>query len=230
MLFTRKKESISGLRSSPSLLKDYQEARQISSSLINKKITNCLSKDTIMAAGKRLGILKGNTLLFTTEGDIGPLMDYATFHCYANGKNAVDRYALTQSGQLSTKEKEILQALQQAEYVFLRVEEVLPHGGVVVDNFFHTKKELLIDQQLSKSCVSGVGLATTIVRFPEFIMTTGAAVPFNEVVEDLIAIFEGYFHKYGEFKSMAKTHQSLLIAEVLKLCFREGVMEKVAYV
>jgi hypothetical protein len=156
-------------------------------------------------------------------------MDYCIFHHYSNNKNAIDRYALTSSGNLSQEEKTVLAALQQAEYAFLAVEKVLPHGGVIVHNFFRKERELLIDKELSQSAVPGIGLATTILRFPNFIMTTGAALLLNNVAKSLLPIIDEHLKKYGAFESMSKIQLSLLVANIVKICFREEATESITY-
>ena len=225
----KEKFASSPLRSSRTLFENYRQVREISSDLLSHKIIKCLAKDAIQVCGKKLGIMKGKTLLLNKEDELDLFMDYCLFYHYGNNKNAIDRYALTRSGKLSQEEKTILVALQQAEYAFLAVEKVLPHGGVIVNNFFRKERELLIDKGLSQSTIPGVGLVTTLLRFPNFIMTTGAALPLNNVAESLLPIMDEHLKKYGPFEFMSKTHLSLLVGNIMKMCFREKVTENVTY-
>jgi hypothetical protein len=200
------------------LLEAYISYRNISRVLVNK-ISDLLPKKAILDCGKRLGIVKKKTLLLNNENDFAILWDFCLFHYYVNGKTAIDRYILVHKGSLTFLETEVALTMQTAEFALLVIENTLPNGKVLVKNLLGSgETELLMDRGISLSGKAGLMLASTILRFPKFIMTTGAALPVLTNSEELELLKSSYksqnaFRKQDKAKFIAKFIKFSLEAE-----------------
>lgn len=216
------------LSSNPSLLESYRSFRKLSSSIL-VHFTKYVPKDAILKCAKKLGIAKKKTILLNSEDEIAVLCNYCFFHYYIQDKNAIDRFSSANSNKLSGAEKEILHAMQNAQFSILSVKKTLKHGGVIVTDVMRDKEELLMDEGFSKSAVPGLALAGTILRHQGFIVTTGSALPLNHSAQQFKYYLEDYVDEYSHFDFLDKSHQSKLIAGLLKICFEEEVSKHIEY-
>lgn len=102
-------------------------------------------------------------------------------------------------------------------------------GVVLVNSFFKGKKELLIDKGLGSSAIPGLGFISTIIRFPDFIMTSGAAIPINKVASSLVPILDKYIQNDEDFNHLSKTHRSACVADLVRICLHEDASENINY-
>ena len=119
--------------------------------------------------------------------------------------------------------------MRESHFSILLVEEVRPHNGIVVNDLLYNQKELLIDRALSKTVAPNTILASTLLRFPEFIMTTGAAFPLHNINNKLESVVNKYTKDNNTFKTMSQKEKNLFIADIYKWCFSEEVFDFVNY-
>ncbi|MEN8236321.1 MAG: hypothetical protein ABFQ95_02045 [Pseudomonadota bacterium] len=209
------------IKSSTTLLKEYNHMRELTNELLGGEMKDFLAGNAFQACGKKLGLLHEKTLYFNSEEELSVLADYCMFYHFVNGKNSINRFAKAKGNSLNPDTKQLLTVLQQAEYAFLAVERTTRHSGVIVRNIFTNQQELLIDNGLSSSAVPGVLLASTILRFPNFIMTTGAALSVNSIIPSL----ENIIKKSDDLSKMSKTKKASFVAEVIKAGLQENIIQ-----
>jgi hypothetical protein len=71
----------------------YQHLRMVGRSL-NSKLVARLSKDILHEGGRKLGILRGGTLVFESEDETAVLMDYCLYDVRRKGCNTIEQYLI----------------------------------------------------------------------------------------------------------------------------------------
>lgn len=217
------------LKSNQELFDLYKSRREMGRNFLDKGLLSNLPKDALLTCGKSLEILKGKTLILNKQEELDIIFDYCLFHHYSGSKNAIDRFILSKFDILTEDEKIYILAAQKAEFSIFGVEKTISHGGVIVMDLLRGKKELLIDKGLSLSGLPGVVMASTVLHFPEFIMTSGAALPLNHVIADVVVPIEEYLEKRHKSGSLSKKENGAFATKILKICFRESVSDNIAY-
>jgi hypothetical protein len=218
----------SDFSSSEQLLETYLSYREIGQPLLTE-LLKYIPKDAIQLCGRKMGIVKGRTILLNNEDELIVLYNYCLFHYYIGDKNAIDRYMATNRDSLVGNKKTVALAMKNADFAILCVEKTLHHGGVIVADLLRGgKRELLIDKGFSQSAEPGLLLASTILRYSDFITTTGTALPLNKISNEIGLLLE-HAKNYEKFDSLPKMQQSKFISNLLKICFREEVSEYVRY-
>lgn len=180
-------------------------------------------------AAKQLGLYHKKTLYLEDEAELDVLVNYAIFHCRSGDKNMVDRYCgLQQQKVLPEVEWQLLDAMCQAQFGILCVVETYRYGGLKVEDLLNKQHYLLMDEGFSKSAKPSLMVATDYIKLPSFIMTTGAGLPLNSVMEALDDTFEAFFDK-PPYPQMSQTMQSKFVALLLKNCLQAGAIHYIRY-
>ena len=158
------------------LVARYQQLRTNSRNLNNRLVTR-LSKDTLHEGGRKLGILKGNTLVFDTEDEPAVLMDYCIYDVRRKGRNTIEQYLIDCPPDPESGETTCLQAMQHAIYSLFVVESVERGLGVTVRDLLSQEVLLVVDMGFGSSAQPGLVLASRLLPYDGFSITGGAALP-----------------------------------------------------
>lgn len=227
MLWGRKKAE------SSRLVGQYQQYRAIAWDLNNKALLEYLSRAVLTTAGKRLGMLRKNTLLMDHEDEIGLVMDYATHDVWERGGNAVSRYRADVPPDPRSDEYAVVKALSESFCTLIEVVQVLPRVGVRVADQWADREDLLLDMGFSRTARKRMVLATRIFPFEEFVTTSGAALPVDaellrEIQDSILPRYkieqEGRCTLAGGRRKVAD-----LTAAVIRLCLQSGASDRIQY-
>ena len=212
------------------LVNRYRQFRQITLKL-HSTLPEYLSKRAFNECGKKLGIMRNDTLIFNDEQDMAVLMDYCIYDYRENGVNAVSRYLTDSEIAADSDEYKVLKAMSESFYTLVQVEDVLPGVGVRVNDLLGDKQFLLIDIGFSNTAERGVVIATRILRFEDFVMTSGAALPIDG--QTLSEIFdlavEHYGSEDGNYIDLDMQEKSDLTATIIRLCLRNDTNSQIFY-
>jgi hypothetical protein len=215
------------------LVQRYREYRGITWTLNNEILPKYLSKSVLDAAGRAVGMLRGNTLVMDNEDDIGLLIDYAIHDCREKGGNAVARYRPEAGLDPESDEYKVVKALSESFYTLVGVSAALPGVGIRVVDLLAERKYLLIDMAFSRTGGKGLVLATRILPYGEFVATSGVALPVD--AETLEKIHDSILPKYEiaqEGKCIlagGRRKAAELTAAVIRLCLRRGASDRIRY-
>ena len=211
------------------VLVDYQRRRAIGLRL-NAKLVKSLKKEDIDEAGNCLGILRKGVLCFDTEDTVAVLMDYAIRHIRRDGRSAIERY-LDETPPTDREEAAWLQAVSQARYRILQVEEVYPGFGLRVCDIFRDETNLLVDVGFSRTAALRSVLASYICAFGDYWVTTGAALPVTaDVLKRLVSEFERRFsRKPDNYGMLSQERETELATLAIRLCLAGGMSLRVSY-
>jgi hypothetical protein len=154
----------------------YQRLRTAGREL-NNRLVQRLSRDELHEGGRKLGILRGGTLVFDTEDETSVLMDYCLYDVRRNGRNTIEQYLIDSPPDPESDEMTCLRAMQQAIYSLFVVESVERGLGVIVRDFLSQEVLLVVDMGFGSTAQPGLVFASRLLHHDGFSMTGGAALP-----------------------------------------------------
>jgi hypothetical protein len=149
---------------------------------LNDKLTRCVPPGLLREIGGSLGwVGASGTLHVPCEDAVGPFLDLCV-HTGEVGEHAFLAHFRLRQGEtgdpmLAPDEYEMLDLLEHAEHVVLRVEAQVADVGVHVTDALTGGTRFLMDQTLSREPDAvGVWVAAHLIPVGAFFMTTGALV------------------------------------------------------
>ncbi|MBA2650015.1 MAG: hypothetical protein H0U75_10570 [Legionella sp.] len=190
------------------------------------------SKDMIQQAAKQLGLAHKKNVVVENEQELGVLFNHILFHYVHNGIKIIERCAreVYLTKKWPQEKLQMLDTLQNASYGVLSVLETLPFGGLYVEDCLNDKVFLLMDEGLSFSAQKGLMIATSYLIFPEFAMTTGAALPVIYHVDKLDDLIDEFDINYRSFSDLNLKQQSKFATQLTKHCLHHGSLDHVGFV
>jgi len=211
------------------LVNRYKRFREITRKLHKDIPQKYLSKKTFSKCGQKLGLMRNNTLIFGDEQDMAVLMDYCIYDYRENGSNAISRY-MAEFPPPDSDEYVVLKAMSEYFYTLVQVEDVLPGVGVQVDDLFSDRSFLITDIGFSKTAVRGLVLATRLICFEDFAMTSGAALVVGpETLAEIFDFMDQNF-KIEDSEYILDMQQRVdLTATIIRLCLQDQIGAHVEY-
>lgn len=170
------------------ILDRYGQMRSISREMNNALIEFC--GPVVEQAAKDLGVWVKGTIVMDMD-EMPVLMDYAIHHRFKGGRNVADRYVAEHPAAPGSDAEMLLAAMGRAFFSIFQVTDVVKDVGVLVMDILRDRSHLLVDIGLSESAVKHMVLASRVLPFDRFIMTTEAALPVDlEVLEWVVENIE----------------------------------------
>jgi len=209
------------------ILARYQQMRSAGRELNNTLMERC--KPPVKRAARDLGVLVNGTIVMDID-QMPVLMDHAIYHCRKDGRNVVERFAAEHPPAPSSDAEVVLTAMRQAFFSLFQVRDVVEGVGVRVLDILRNREHFLVDVNLSQSIVEGVVLASRMLPFEDFIMTTGAALPVDaEVLEGVVEHLEKAGLSHDDVRNMSEEAWSELEAMVIGACLLDEQDQQVTY-
>lgn len=213
------------------LVARYKDFRQITRKLQNDALPKYVSKRALEVCGKKLGVLRYNTLVLANIDQIGVIMDYCIYDYRQEGINAVGRYMADLQLEPNSDEYAVVKAMSESFHTLVQVEEVLPGVGVRANDLMGSRQFLIVDMGFGKTAIEDIVIATRLLPFEDFVMTSGAPLPVD--VETLAKIFDFAVQQYGsedgEYIDVDMRQKADLTAAIIRLCLQSDSSCQVAY-
>jgi hypothetical protein len=213
------------------LLPVYQQFRQVSAQL-NHKLVQCLSKAVLHEGGRRLGILKKETLVFESEEASFVLMDFCIHNVRIDGLNAVQRYLKQSPPPPDSQEMALLTAMLAGHYSLVQVVDAERGVGVTVFDALRGDTYFIADIGLGNSGEAGALLATRLFHLKDhgFHMTGGAGLPVDgTTLEKLKNEIYREFPDDTTFAFLTADRAADLAALIIRSCLGSGMSSHIAY-
>jgi len=209
------------------ILDHYQRMRSASRELNNTLMDRC--KPPVKQAAKDLGVLVKDTIVLDMD-QMPVLMDYAIHHCRKDGRNVVDRFAATNPPEHGSDAEAVLTAMQQAFFSLFVVRDVVEGVGVHVTDILRDAEHFIADVGFSETAVEGLVLASRVLPFDEFVMTTGAALPVDaEVLEWVASGLEQAVLSHEQLRNLPPQAWADLEARVVHACLHSDGDQQITY-
>ena len=181
------------------LVEKYKYYRKRSKELNQKMIEKCITRRLLEEAGKYLGILRKDTLIFTYEEEVNVLMDFALHEIKTNGKNAVQNYKDMFGGE-DDVEREILEAFISSYTSLFKIVDIFKEEfAILIKDVFANRKLKLMDIGFSQTASKNLLLFIRVTPFQEFNTTSGIAFVFEgELIGYLLHRYKIFMKKIKE--------------------------------
>ena len=209
----------------------YKQLRQVGLAF-NMQLTKTLSKSEIHEGGRKLGILKNDTLVLDNEDEIAILMDFCLHDVRRHGINAIDRFLSQPTPPLDSDKTLILRGKYGARFSLFMVEATEPGVGVHVRDVLYDEDVFLTDIGFSTSAKVGLVIAFRLMTVDGINMTTGAALPLVVVPSsdraEFFRVFAAQFKKIVA-PSNSPDERSEFVASMIRACLQKGAASRVRY-
>jgi len=214
------------------LAERYKRLRAVSFQL-NTILPGRACKETLERAARKLGLWGHAGVVLGKLGEVNVLMDYVIYDCYEDGANAVDRYIARRPPAPGSDEEAVLRAKQRAFYAIVQVEELLVGLGVRVRDLLTGRRFLLADIGFSATAAEGLVLATRLLPFEDFVMSSGAALPLDaktltKVASEVIMPAPGDGPQV--FDRLSRQQKADITAGIIRLALESGALDSIDYV
>ena len=213
------------------LVDRHKGLRNITRRLHNDVLPRYLSKKAFDVCGRKLGIMRDNTLVFASMDQTAVLMDYCIYDYRQEGCNAVSRYIVDSQLDADSDEYAVARAMSESFHTLVQVVEVLHGVGVRANDLFGGRQFLIVDMGLGETAVQGVVIATRILPFEDFVITSGAPLPVD--AETLSEIRDSILPQFGtedgQYLNVDMQQKANLTAAIIRACLRSKASSGVEY-
>jgi hypothetical protein len=211
----------------------YQRLRKVGME-VNSTITSSMRKSALEVAAKKLGVLKGKTLVLSSEHEMAVLNDFCLHDTRHNGRTPIEEFAQTASYPPGSLENTFLSCLLQARFTIFLVEVIEPGFGVHARDLLWGGTKFIVDVSLSQTAEPGLLLVSRILPFEDdLFMTSGAALPFGMGPPDAANDWgsQSILRKFDAlgFDRLAPELRSELTAALIRECLNMGASEHIEY-
>jgi hypothetical protein len=211
------------------LLPVYQRLRTVRLHL-NNTLAGLLSKETLQASGRALGLLKRDILVFDSEDEMAILMDYAIYNVRPDGRNAVQRYLDESPPPPNSEQRAVLESMLRAYYSLVQIVDVERGVGVSVHDVLRDEPGFLVDIGFSATARQGMLMATRVIPSDGFLTTGGAAIPvLPEAVPSIRKQLERTFAPDTDFTHLSPAQEADLAALLIRNSLAAGASSRIAY-
>ncbi|HEY3378078.1 MAG TPA: SEC-C domain-containing protein [Armatimonadota bacterium] len=204
----------------------YQQLRAVLTRMSNEILADVV-KDNIAASAEQLGLMQGKVMVFGEESEMSVVLDHALYADPRQRERYLNTYVAAHKS-LDDDTALVLDAMRDAVFSVLRVEERIAKLGVQVYDLLHNITYLLLDQSLSRYATPDIILAAHVVAPEGIHMTTGAPLPIADrttgqcLIEVLKALPEGQTFD-------AQNRDGKLTTRILRSLLAAGAGEQIAY-
>lgn len=209
------------------ILDRYQRMRSASRELSNTLMDRC--KPPVKQAAEDLGVLVKDTIVLDID-QMPVVMDRAIYRRADDGRNAVERFAAEHRFAPGSDPEAVLTAMQQAFFSLFVVREVVKGIGVHVTDILRDAEHFIADIGFSETAVRGLVLASRVLPFEEFVMTTGAALLAGvEVLKWVAKGLEQAGLSHEQLRNLPPQAWADLEARVVRACLHSGGDRQITY-
>jgi hypothetical protein len=204
--------------------------------LLGKEVTTDLFRKIPQAGlfdcGRKLGIMKGETFVFRDMTMVDVLTDYAIFCHRVQGKSVADIYSESPIADESEDSKLYRSGLANTRYSIFNVLKTYADIGADVRDMIRGDSIRMIDRRFGSTARPGVYLAMRLIIFPDWAMSSGAALPVTE--EYVNSLIENMDRIIGQTTRDLPTvlsgeQQAELATTIIRDCFAAGATDQIAY-
>jgi hypothetical protein len=213
------------------LLNRYKQLRERGRAL-NHLLVEQLPKAAIHECAKKLGLLKGATLVLGNEDELSVLFDYCLYTHRRGGKNVIDRYLETSPPPATSDEMLLLKAMSNSYYSLFLVEDVQTGKGATLRDLLRDKTLFLMDIGMGQSAVPGLMFAGRVLPLADFHMSSGAVIPLQGegVRQEVMLILKKFLqHKKEGDVLFSPGQEAAFSAQIIRALLRAGALDTLMY-
>lgn len=201
---------------------------------INASLIQLVPRDALNTFGKKLGLIRGNSIIIEKEDELSILYDHIIHNYRRDGKNIIEQYLAHTPPAEGSDEMVVLQAMTASSYSIFAIEEVLPRKGAILIDIIRRDSRRLIDIGIGTTGAAGGLLAGRLIPLPEFCMSSGTFIPLSKrlmekkVLPLLNQVSGKTRHSGGPTLSSAM--EEMLSTQLIRVALQAGALHQTAYV
>jgi hypothetical protein len=205
--------------------------------LLGKEVTTDLfrkiSKAALFDCGRKLGIMKGETFVFRDMTMVDVFTDYAIFCHRVHGKSVADIYSESPIADDESEDSKLYRSgLGNTRYSIFNVLKTYADIGADLQDLIRGDSIRMIDRRVGSTARPGAYLAMRLIIFPDWAMSSGAALPVTE--EYVNSLIENMDRIIGQTTMDLPTvlsgeQQAALATTIIRDCFAAGATDQIAY-
>lgn len=209
------------------ILAQYQRMRSASRELNSALMDRC--KPPVKQAAEDLGVLVNDTIVMDID-QMPVVTDRAIYSRAEDGRNTVDRFAAEYPPAPGSDAEAVLEAMRQAFFSLFVVRNVVKGVGVHVTDILRDAEHFIADVGFSETAVEGLVLASRVLPFENFIMTTGAALPVEvEVLESVADGLEQAGLSHEQIRNLPRETWTEWEALMVHACLHSNGDQRITY-
>lgn len=201
--------------------------KELNSSLIRR-----VPKPVVLKCGKKLGMLKGKTLVLGSEDELSVLFDYCLYSYRRNGKNAIQRYLEQSPPPADSEQMLLLQAMCKAYYSLFAVEKIHTGKGATMKDLLMNRCFVLMDIGIGETALPGMIFAGRVLPFEDFSMTSGTFIPIDRdlMESDILPVVERLLQgkKDGD-AFLTPGQEATFSGQIIRAAVRAGIFDRIEY-
>jgi hypothetical protein len=205
----------------------YQQTRSVCLEMSNALMEFC--KPVVKQAAMELGVWSMETIVMDMD-QMHVLMDFAIHHRFKGKRNGAERYCGEYPAAAGSDAEMAQTAMGNSFFSLFQVNKVVQDVGIRVTDILRDQEYFLADVNLSNSAVEGVVLASRVLPFEDFIMTTGAPLPVNATILKWIAEnldYNGLSH--DDMRNLSQDGWSQIEASIIRACLNTDGDRRIEY-
>jgi hypothetical protein len=201
---------------------------------LNSSLIQLVPRDALDVFGRRLGLIRGNSLVVEREDELAVLFDHIIHNYRRDGKNIVERYLDDTSPAEGSDEAMVLRAMIASTYSIFEIEEILPRKGAILNDIVRRDSHRLIDIGIGTTGAAGGFLAGRLIPLPEFCISSGTFIPLRKrfmekkVLPLLKQVTGKSCHSGG--LTLSRDAEETLSTQIIRAALHAGALERTAYV
>ena len=208
----------------------YDRIRKILTDLYPKFFTG-IDREVIECCGKRLEVFRDNALLLNTEHESKIFFDYILYNYKIGGVNLIQKAFNKFSKYYEGDVLDIFTAAKNGYFAYLKILSPVGDEGLMVYDRERNLEYLMIDRGLNNVAKrkAKTAIVTNIIKFDNYIITTGASTPVFLETEDgqmIQTIFKQHSRRIQEGGDEKKTRFQY-ISDIYRTCFQEDITGQV---
>lgn len=211
------------------LTQDYLQQRD-SLSDYNLKAGNFMFDNFDVDASKELGNFDPylNKVVIRNEAEMCVFYDYIALYRKIGSKRTIISWREQNKSVVNEKNKQVISALENANFAVLRIDKNLDHGAIKVTDIIREKEYLLIDRALNYSRKEGCFFICSVLNMGDYIMTSGGGTPISpatSVGKSTLTLLKKHLVKIRSAKRPANKVILECVREIFGFCLRSGALE-----
>ena len=219
------------LEDSDELLERYGRVRQVSRGLASEMVAR-VPREAIIDCARKLGLWQGGQLVFHNERDASILYDFCIYDWRGDGRT-LPREMLESAPppEQGSQKYDVLESMASATYALMQVGNVVEGVGIEGYDSLHLSRVTLVDIGLSQSVSEDTVIASRIIPFRDFVMTSGVPLTAGE---DALGQIKDYLEEQlgdGEdwFMDLDDEGQSKMTAGIVRILLGTGASSHMRY-
>jgi hypothetical protein len=207
----------------------YRRYREISSRLATS-LLHTLGKDVFEQGAQELGMFRRGAVVLDSEADMDILADYCVHDYRVDGRNSVERYLETTPPPAGSEEELVLKAMADAYYSVFEIKDKVRGAGATMFDLLRGETRFMADVGLGTTATIGMALAVRVFPLPDFLMSAGAAIPFQANQLPIVAREVNRLFGAGtDLSSLTKQQQGRLASFLIRLGRGANMTSRIRY-